>query len=356
MLSTKTITYPAFGSSMSTRSYSSGAYRYGFNGKEKDAESFNDAYDFGARIYDGRLGRWLAVDPAQTKSPGYSSYNFCFNKPIIYSDPDGEYPLIVISSEVNGYSFANVYSVQSGKTTTVVVKTYKMVVYDVNAKGDRKELAQFYVTRDGYYNNGETTTTKTNTDGTTTTTKQDLLVNRTSEPKADVTLNAKATKDYGDTKGAYALGTVDAEPTPDSWNQGVNGEAIPSEVKRSVSDKATGVMIHIGGYFTKDGENNLAGYYGCYGIIDPSQVYNTYSDAEKNLSTYNNIEITGTAPTAATSSNSQMNKLVETVQNANKLATDRNETNASDIKVNIKKRSKGSYKKEVKITTSTTTQ
>ncbi len=40
-----------------------GKYRYGFNGKEKDKDIAPDNYEFGARIYDARLGRWMAVDP-----------------------------------------------------------------------------------------------------------------------------------------------------------------------------------------------------------------------------------------------------------------------------------------------------
>jgi len=41
------------------RSYSAGnQYRYGFNGKEKNKDITSDNYDFGARIYDGRIGKW----------------------------------------------------------------------------------------------------------------------------------------------------------------------------------------------------------------------------------------------------------------------------------------------------------
>jgi RHS repeat-associated protein len=51
---------------MPGRKYSigNGAYRYGFNGKEKNNEISGEgnSYDFGARIYDPRLGRWLSTD------------------------------------------------------------------------------------------------------------------------------------------------------------------------------------------------------------------------------------------------------------------------------------------------------
>jgi RHS repeat-associated protein len=67
-----------------------GAYRYGFNGKEKDNENFEGAYDFGARILDVRLGRWLSVDPLADKYPKISPYSFVANEPITKIDPEGE--------------------------------------------------------------------------------------------------------------------------------------------------------------------------------------------------------------------------------------------------------------------------
>jgi RHS repeat-associated protein len=66
-------------------------YRFGFNGQEKDNEikGTGNSLDFGARIYDSRLGRWLSLDPLQKKYPSLSPYNFCANNPIIYVDADG---------------------------------------------------------------------------------------------------------------------------------------------------------------------------------------------------------------------------------------------------------------------------
>ena len=68
----------------------SGAYRYGFNGKEKAGEITSDDYDFGARIYDGRIGRWLSVDPLVKKFPHMSPYIGMDDDPISKIDPDGQ--------------------------------------------------------------------------------------------------------------------------------------------------------------------------------------------------------------------------------------------------------------------------
>ena len=64
-------------------------YRFGFNGKEKNTELNSDNYDFGARIYDGRIGRWYSVDPLFSKRNWLTPYNFVQNKPITKIDPNG---------------------------------------------------------------------------------------------------------------------------------------------------------------------------------------------------------------------------------------------------------------------------
>ncbi len=86
--------YYPFGSSLPTRSWSdaSRAYRYGFNGKEKDSEGMgggSSTYDYGFRIYNSNLGRFLSVDPLLKEYPWYTTYQFAGNKPIWALDLDG---------------------------------------------------------------------------------------------------------------------------------------------------------------------------------------------------------------------------------------------------------------------------
>lgn len=68
------------------------AYRYSFNGKEHDDEikGNGNSIDFGARIYDPRLGRWLATDTREREYPAFTPYGFALNTPIGAIDPDGE--------------------------------------------------------------------------------------------------------------------------------------------------------------------------------------------------------------------------------------------------------------------------
>lgn len=83
--------YCAFGSEMPNRSFSSGEYRYGFNGKERDNKfkGNDNSYDYGNRIYDPRCGCFLSVDPMAKDYPWYSPYQFAGNTPIWAIDRDG---------------------------------------------------------------------------------------------------------------------------------------------------------------------------------------------------------------------------------------------------------------------------
>lgn len=67
-------------------------YRFGFNGQERDNEVNGDGntYDFGARVYDPRLGRWLSVDPLWKKQSGLSPYKSFLNNPLCFGDEGGE--------------------------------------------------------------------------------------------------------------------------------------------------------------------------------------------------------------------------------------------------------------------------
>lgn len=86
-----------FGMLMPDRSFSTG-YRFGFNGKEKDDEvkGAGNSLDFGARIYDSRLGRWQACDPKSSKYPSHSPFHYGYNNPVITNDPNGEENIVVV--------------------------------------------------------------------------------------------------------------------------------------------------------------------------------------------------------------------------------------------------------------------
>ena len=79
---------------MPGRKSSLDVYRFGFNGKENDNEAKGEGnqQDYGMRIYDPRVGRFLSVDPLMGKYPYYTPYQFAGNMPTKYVDLDGLEP------------------------------------------------------------------------------------------------------------------------------------------------------------------------------------------------------------------------------------------------------------------------
>jgi RHS repeat-associated protein len=109
--------YFPFGMAMPGRS-TDAKHRYGFNGKETDPET--GLNDFGARLYDTRLGRWLAVDALANKFPDWSPYVAMNNNPLIFIDPTGK------SAEPP----VNLFRKKDEKVLHEVVKAFKYEVGD----------------------------------------------------------------------------------------------------------------------------------------------------------------------------------------------------------------------------------
>jgi RHS repeat-associated protein len=77
---------------MAGRSYSAGEYRYGSNGKEKDPEGMGggvSTYDYGFRIYNPQIAKFLSLDPLMKDYPELTPYQFASNNPIESVDLDG---------------------------------------------------------------------------------------------------------------------------------------------------------------------------------------------------------------------------------------------------------------------------
>ena len=304
-------------------------YRYGFNGMESDGEvrGNNNSYDFGARMLDPRIGRWLSVDPQTSKAPSESPYDFVFNHPISHIDPDGEYPLIVITNEITGYTVTKVYS-KNNAATTMLVPTYKMIVYDVADNGTKKTMGTYNVTRDGWYDIGEK--------------GKPHYVNYTTEPKtkSDETNGAAENYTPGWTSPTKVIQVEQMWAKKRTTEISDDGEVVP--VARDNSEIASGVQIHVGGiYEDKKGTTKVGGTYGCFGVVDKSQVYKNKKKLKALLKISRIIlrfPKKWDLKKKIKTSNDEMNDVNKSVNDAIENAKKRGESDAGDTKVTIKSR------------------
>ena len=131
-----TANYYPFGMTIGSLSYGSEGYRFGFNGKEKDNEwhgSTGTIYDYGFRIYDTRIAKFLSVDPLTKDYPQLTPYQFAGNMPIIAIDLDGLEPLFVITGVTEAKSQVGQTGHRRGEYFMYRVEIYEdMTIDDYN--------------------------------------------------------------------------------------------------------------------------------------------------------------------------------------------------------------------------------
>jgi len=134
--------YYPFGMQMPGRNFSADKYRYGFNGKEKDKDINSlTAYDYGFRIYNPAIGKFLSVDPLTNNFPWYSPYHVSGNNPIRNIDLDGGEPLDYVEKWVHRTMIINDYR----RTETEVESDNLLGVYSYEGIYDEGTKRHWFI-------------------------------------------------------------------------------------------------------------------------------------------------------------------------------------------------------------------
>jgi hypothetical protein len=157
-----------------------------------------------------------------------------------------------------------------------------VLIQYTDKKGKTSTLGTFNITRDGWFQLG----TDKNGDA--------FLYNRTSDNNTDIKthITNRHKEQYGKGTPSFTMGPIYA-PIPERYNSYYlkdgnpamkNGKLVPLQ-KDAIryNGYSEGAEFHVGGYFlTILGASRLAGTYGCFAVVDPSQISTNINKVQGN--------------------------------------------------------------------------
>jgi len=115
--------------------------------KDDEVKGTGNSLDFGARMLDPRLGRWLKIDPLQAKYPSFSPYNFVANCPLIFVDPNGKE---IVPAPGRATDLYNAFKLNADDNTKVMLAVLEKsdVIYEIMVQDPTGENPQGLTTFD----------------------------------------------------------------------------------------------------------------------------------------------------------------------------------------------------------------
>lgn len=104
-------------------------------------------YDYGFRIYNPQIGRFLSIDPLSNKFPFYTPYQFAGNKPIVAVDLDGREDVWV--HELTDYGTNKRITTTRTVNAEVKKQIVAMLGYDPDPNNEGGVLVSSEVSGDG---------------------------------------------------------------------------------------------------------------------------------------------------------------------------------------------------------------